>query len=179
MKILLHICCAPCSVMSIEALRQEGHDVTGFWYNPNIHPVTEFRNRLNTLKTYAASIELPLIVDEYYGLRMFVENVVDKLDTRCEFCYEERLKKTAIRAKAEGFDAFTSTLFISPYQQHEKLKEIAERVADETKIAFHYVDFRPFFREGQKKARELDFYMQKYCGCIFSEEERYLKLKKN
>lgn len=164
--------------MSVETLRQQGHEVTGFWYNPNIHPVTEYRNRLNALKTYAEMIDLPLLIDDFYGLRMFVENVVNNLDSRCDFCYRERLEKTALRAKAEGFDAFTSTLFISPYQQHDKMLKIADEVAKAVGVDFHFVDFRPYFREGQRRAREMGLYMQKYCGCIFSEEERYLKRKK-
>ncbi len=174
MKLLLHICCAPCSVMAIETLRKNEIDVTGFWYNPNIHPYTEYRNRLDALKGYAQTISLQLIIDDFYGLKMFTENVISNLENRCDFCYEERLRKTAIKAREEGFDAFGSTLFISPYQKHERLLASARQISQEEKIAFHYVDFRPYFREGQKKARELPLYMQKYCGCIFSEEDRYL-----
>ena len=93
-------------------------------------------------------------------------------------CYEMRLYAAAKTAKAEGFDSFTSSLFISPYQKHELMREVAERAAAEYGVTFLYRDFRPYFRAGQARARELGFYMQKYCGCVFSEEERYLKASK-
>lgn len=178
MKILMHICCGPCSVMCIADLRAAGHDVTGFWYNPNIHPFTEYTQRRDALDTYAKSISLPMIWRDEYGLRKFVDLVKDNLSDRCPVCYKERLMETAKVAKAEGFDAFTTTLLISPYQKHEALKQVAETVALEIGIPFHYVDFRPDFREGQRIARTLPLYMQKYCGCIFSEEERYVRKSK-
>ena len=82
----------------------------------------------------------------------------------------------AKNAKENGFDAFTSSLFVSPYQKHELLKEIAEKCAEKYGIEFLYIDFREGFREGQKMARDLELYMQKYCGCIYSEAERYKKM---
>ena len=97
---------------------------------------------------------------------------------RCGKCYEMRLFETARQAKELGFDSFTSSLFISPYQNHELMRETAERAAMEYGVEFLYRDFRPYFHAGQDKAKELGFYMQKYCGCVFSEEERYLKAKK-
>ena len=178
MKTLLHICCAPCANMCIDSLRQEGMEVSGFWYNPNIHPFTEYRARRNCLRDYALSIHLPLLEKNDYGLRPFVREVAADIDNRCIKCYEMRLFEAAKTAKEQGFDAFTSSLFISPYQKHELMKEVAERAADEYHIAFAYRDFRPLFRQGQERARELGFYMQKYCGCVFSEEERYLKSTK-
>ena len=89
-----------------------------------------------------------------------------------------RLFETARQAQEGGFDSFTSSLFISPYQQHELMRDVAERAAAEYGVAFLYRDFRPYFRSGQDFAREHGFYMQKYCGCVFSEEERYLKKNK-
>jgi predicted adenine nucleotide alpha hydrolase (AANH) superfamily ATPase len=178
MKTLLHICCAPCANMCIDDLRQEGMEVTGFWYNPNIHPFTEYRARRNCLREYAASIALPLVEQDEYGLRPFVRAVAEDIDHRCVKCYEMRLFAAAEYALRNGYDAFTSSLFISPYQQHELLKEVAERAADTFHIRFEYRDFRPLFRQGLERARELGFYMQKYCGCVFSEQERYLKPSK-
>ena len=78
-------------------------------------------------------------------------------------------------AKENEYDAFSTTLLVSPYQNHEALKELGEKLAEEYGIEFVYRDFRIGFREGQTKARELELYMQKYCGCVFSEEERYDK----
>jgi len=178
MKLLFHICCAPCSVMAIQVLRSKGIDVTGYWYNPNIHPYTEYQNRFNALKSYSESIQLPLIVNDVYGLRMFTKMALEDLDNRCLGCYDMRLRETAIAAKAGGYDAFSTTLLISPYQKHESLKATGELIAKEVGIPFHYEDFRPYFREGQTIARTLPLYMQKYCGCIFSEEERYLTKSK-
>ena len=178
MKTLLHICCAPCANQPIEVLRTDGIEVTGFWYNPKIHPFTEYRARRNTLREYAPTIELPLIERDDYGLRPFVRAVAEDIAHRCVKCYEMRLLQTAKTAKEQGFDAFTSSLFISPYQNHTLMMEVAQRAAEEFGVTFLYEDFRPLFHAGQDFAREHGFYMQKYCGCVFSEEERYLKAKK-
>ena len=178
MKTLLHVCCAPCANQCIDVLRGDGMEVTGFWYNPNIHPFTEYRARRNCLRDYAASIELPLIERDDYGLRPFVREVAEDIAGRCVKCYEMRLFETARQASEGGFDAFTSSLFISPYQNHSLMMEVAQRAAEEYGVQFLYEDFRPLFHAGQDFAREHGFYMQKYCGCVFSEEERYLKAKK-
>ena len=178
MKTLLHICCAPCANQCIEVLRGDKFEVSGFWYNPNIHPFTEYRERRNCLRTYAESIELPLIEKNDYALRPFIREVAADIAHRCGKCYEMRLYEAAKTAKEGGFDSFTSSLFISPYQNHELMKETAERAAAEYDIEFLYRDFRPYFKAGQEFAREQGFYMQKYCGCVFSEEERYLKPSK-
>ncbi len=178
MKTLLHICCAPCASRCIESLRQEGIDVTGYWYNPNIHPFTEYRARRNCLREYAAEIGLPLMEQDEYALRPFVRAVAGDIENRCVKCYELRLSAAAKTAKEQGFDSFTSSLFISPYQNHELMKAVAEKAAEEYGVAFLYRDFRELFRPGQDFAREHGFYMQKYCGCVFSEEERYLKRNK-
>ena len=89
-----------------------------------------------------------------------------------------RFGEAARQAQEGGFDSFTSSLFISPYQNHELMREVAEMAAKEYGVEFLYRDFRPYFRAGQDKARELGMYMQKYCGCVFSEQERYLKSTK-
>jgi predicted adenine nucleotide alpha hydrolase (AANH) superfamily ATPase len=104
--------------------------------------------------------------------------VADDISGRCVKCYEMRLFDTARAAAEGGFDSFTSSLFISPYQNHELMREVAERAAAEYGVSFLYRDFRPYFREGQERARALEMYIQKYCGCVFSEQERYLKPKK-
>ncbi len=175
MKLLMHTCCAPCSVMCIETLADEGIKPVLYWYNPNIHLLKEFRLRKNTLTEYAASVGVKVLYEHEYGLKKFIEGVYPDFDNRCDFCYKERLFKTAEFAAQNGFDAFTSTLFISPYQNHELMKEIAVAAANEYGVEFLYRDFRPYFKEGQQKAREKGLYMQKYCGCIFSEEDRYSK----
>ncbi len=178
MNTLLHICCAPCANRPIDILTADGYDVTGFWYNPNIHPFTEYRSRRNCVREYAQEIDLKLIERNDYGLRPFVRTVAEDIAHRCVKCYEMRLFETARQAAEGGFDSFTSSLFISPYQNHELMRQVAEQAAAQYGVEFLYRDFRPYFREGQTFAREHGFYIQKYCGCVFSEEERYLKASK-
>ncbi len=178
MQTLLHICCAPCSVMCIDTLRAEGIEPTGFWYNPNIHPVTEYRARKNCLIEYAKDISLELFVQDEYGLRSFVRGIYPNLENRCGYCYETRLNATAEYAAQNGFESFTTTLLVSPYQNQEEIIAAAEKAAEKFGVKFLYRDFKVHFREGQRRAREAGLYMQKYCGCVFSEEERYLKLPK-
>jgi len=178
MNTLLHICCAPCANQCIEVLQGEKLEVTGFWFNPNIHPFTEYRARRNTVREYLGSIDVRLIEQNDYALRPFVRAVAGDIANRCGKCYEMRLFEAARQAKEGGFDSFTSSLFISPFQNHGLGRETAERAAAEYGVEFLYRDFRPYFRAGQDKARELGMYMQKYCGCVFSEEERYLKKNK-
>ena len=175
-KLLLHVCCAPCSVRCIASLREEGIEPVLFWYNPNIHPFTEYKNRRDSLVQYAQNLALQIIMDDQYGLRQFIRTVNDHAN-RCISCYALRMDGAAITAKEKGFDAFCTTLFISPYQNHQVLKEQAEAAAEKYGIQLLYRDFRPQFYESRAEGRHLGFYMQKYCGCILSEEERYLKKK--
>lgn len=174
MNLLLHTCCAPCSVYCIDSLRKEGIEPVSYWYNPNIHPYIEYKTRRDTLKEYSQMENFKLIIEEDYGLDEFCKNVSNDLKNRCKnYCYPVRLEQTAKFAKENGFDAFSTTLLVSPYQQHDAIKEIAEQMAKKYGVEFVYRDFRVGFREGQAKARELGLYMQKYCGCVFSEEMRY------
>jgi len=149
-----------------------------FWYNPNIHPFTEYRSRRDFLAAYARENQLELITEDEYGLRKFIEGAasVGIAGTgRCLYCYNLRLEKTASLAAEKGYDSFSTSLLTSPYQQHDLIKQAGQESAAKFGVEFFYRDFRPFFREGQKIARDKGTYMQKYCGCIFSEEERYLK----
>ena len=175
MKVLMHSCCGPCSAYPIKRLREEGHDITGYWYNLNIHPYKEYESRLNAYKEYAKLVDLDIIVEDYYGLREFTKNVINDLDNRCEYCYRSRLSKVAKYAKENGYEAFTTTLLVSPYQKHDLIIKVCNEISKKYDIEFLYEDFRPHFREGQAMFRETGLYMQKYCGCVFSEEERYLK----
>lgn len=178
MKLLMHTCCAPCSVYCIDRLREEGIEPTIYWYNPNIHPYKEYEARRDCLKEYTKSVNVNAIFEEDYGLKEFCKNVIDDLGNRCvNYCYRVRLEKTVQFAKQNGYDTFTSTLFVSPYQKHEELKKVCEELAERYNIKFLYIDFRVGFREGQTKARELGLYMQKYCGCIFSEAQVILAHK--
>ena len=174
MKLLMHTCCAPCSVYCIEILRNEKIEPTLYWYNPNIHPYMEYKARRDCLKEYTKNINIEAIFEEDYGLDKFCKEVINDLNNRCvNYCYPVRLRKTFEYAKINGYDTVTTTLLYSIYQNHDYIKQIMEEFSKEYKIDFLYKDFRAGFREGQSKAREIGLYMQKYCGCVFSEEIRY------
>lgn len=176
MKVLMHTCCAPCSVYCIDSLRDEGIEPTLFWYNPNIHPFMEYKARRDCLIDYADRAGAELVLKEEYGLDEFCTNVVSDLTGRCvNYCYPKRLSETVRYAAENGFSAFTTTLLVSPYQKHEELVKVCEKLARDSGVEFLYRDFRVGYHEGQNKARELGLYLQKYCGCIFSEEDRYRK----
>ncbi len=172
MRILVHVCCAPCFTYPHKKLVEEGHDVTGFFYNPNIHPYLEYKNRMESLKRYGELKGARVIYRDDYDLEGYLRGALGAED-RCRFCYTNRLTEAARTASELGFKAFTTTLLISPYQKHEALIETGEKAADEYSIEFYYKDFREGYRESRGLARELGLYMQKYCGCIFSERERY------
>ena len=182
MNLLLHMCCGPCACYPVEKLRADGHQLAGYFFNPNIHPYKEFRRRLTTAEEFAQKVNLPLIVDNKYQLREFlqkaltIEKYTDGLNLdnrRCRMCYAWRLHEAALYAKEHGFDAFTSTLFVSPYQNHQMMKDVAEKISRAVNIPFYYEDFRPGYERGVDISLELELYRQPYCGCIFSEEERY------
>ena len=174
MDILLHTCCGPCSIECVSSLREEGYNPIGFWFNPNIHPFTEYRSRLESLKKVAQEMNFNLEVSGEYALREFISAVYLDFDARCNYCYDLRISKSAQYAAEHGFGAFTTSLLISPYQNHEKIVSVAQLASEKYEVEFLYRDFRPKFRSGQLKAREMALYMQKYCGCVFSEEDRYL-----
>ncbi len=175
MKLLLHVCCAPCSTYTLGKLREQNIDVSGYFYNPNIHPYREFRKRLATLREFAAVQDFPLEIVSEYGLTEYLRKVVFHEKQRCMICYDMRLEKTALQALKSGADAFSSTLLYSKYQNHETITKIGKQVADKYGVEFYYDDFREGWQEGIDKAIEMDLYRQPYCGCIYSEQERYDK----
>ena len=178
MNTLMHICCAPCANRPIDLLRSEGMGVTGFWFNPNIHPYTEYQARKRTLEEYSKEIGMKLVIGGTYDLRTFITNVADNIDGRCAYCYRVRMEETARYAAENGYDSFTTSLLISPYQNHEAIRATAQAMGEKYGVEFLYRDFRPLFQAGQEFARAHGFYMQKYCGCIFSEEDRYMAAKR-
>lgn len=153
-------------------LRAEGIEPTLYWYNPNIHPYAEYKARRNCLRDYAKSIDIEAIFEDAYGLDEFCANVSDKLTTRCvDYCYPKRLRKAFEYARDNGYDAISTTLLYSIYQKHEYIAELMEGLSQEYGVEFVYRDFREGWQEGQDEARAAGLYMQKYCGCVFSEEE--------
>lgn len=178
MRLLLHICCAPCSIYPVDFLREKGLEVYGYFYNPNIHPYTEWKKRRDTLEQYVKDIGLKVIFDEGYHLEDFLRKVVHRESVRCQFCYSMRLSQAAAVARRGKFDAFSTTLLVSPFQKHDLVKEIGEAAGREKGIPFYYEDFRPGFKEATARSKELGLYRQQYCGCIYSEKERYLRKSK-
>ena len=176
-NLLLHTCCGPCSTYSVKHLREEGLSLTAFWYNPNIHPFTEHQRRLEAMQSFARAVELPLVITEGYEMIEYFRRVVGREGDRCGECYCLRLSKTAQVARQEGFSAFSTTLLISPYQNHELLREVGETVGREQGMEFYYEDLRPGFTESRRLSHEMELYRQKYCGCVYSEWERYAKVK--
>ncbi len=172
--LLLHTCCAPCLIAPYQQLKAEGIRFSALWYNPNIHPYTEYKARLDTLKTYAEKEGFPLILQDEYGLVDFVTNVISDLERRCEYCYRVRLAAVARYASEHGFDAFSTTLLYSKYQKHELIQSIATLMAHRYRVRFFYRDWRELWQEGVRLSKAEQMYRQKYCGCIFSEEVRYL-----
>lgn len=177
MRILLHVCCGPCAAYPVKTLLNDGHQVTGFFYNPNIHPYKEFTRRLETSKEFAAKADLELIVDDSYTLEEFLTEAL-RSPYRCSYCYEVRLRKAARYAKEQGYDCFSTSLLVSPYQKHELIAELGSSIAKEENIPFLYIDFRGGWPEGVQISKDLELYRQPYCGCIFSEKERYYRAKK-
>ncbi|MBP2652876.1 MAG: queH [Firmicutes bacterium] len=178
MSMLLHVCCGPCAAYPVEYLKAKGFDVVGYFYNPNIHPYKEFRRRLETAEEFAAKVGLEFIIDDSYQLEDFLRLALDAPEGRCRECYHLRLRQAARYAKANGYDYFTTTLLVSPYQQHDVIKAIGENIAAQEGIAFLYFDFRLGWHEGVKISKELELYRQPYCGCVFSERDRYQKPRK-
>lgn len=175
-KILLHICCANCALYPIKILREEGYDVTGFWYNPNIHPYQEYKKRLEAVKEMSERLSLEMIYRDSYDLEYFLRKVVFREDERHKFCYGMRLKASAEEAIKRGFKNITSSLLYSRYQDFDGIVEIGEVIAKGYGINFYVKDFREGWDEGRKTSIEMGLYRQRYCGCIYSEKERYLKL---
>ena len=173
MKILLHICCAPCAIYPVQELRTGGMSVTGFFYNHNIHPYQEYKKRLQTVRMYAELVELEVIYREEYRLEEFLDNVAATPKQRCLYCYTSRLEAAAAEAVRLGFDAFTTSLLYSRYQKHEVIKETGERIGKIYGIPFYYADFRKGWQEGIAVSKKMELYRQQYCGCIYSEKERY------
>lgn len=178
MKILLHICCAPCSIYPIKLLRQEGFEVMGFFYRNNIHPFMECLRRQDALHDYADMIDLKVIYQKGYDLEGFLQNVVFRESSRCTYCYYERLRSTALIAKRGRFNYFTSTLLYSKFQKHEMIISIGQAIGKSAGVPFYYRDFRIGWKEGIEKSKHLGLYRQKYCGCIYSEKERFYRPSK-
>jgi len=174
-KLFLHVCCAPCLAKTLVGLRgvsARPPDLRLFFFNPNIHPLLEFRRRMTALRVYLEREELPAEIDGTYGLVPFLERLDGSFagPERCGICLGWRMRETARRAKERGFDAFSTTLLASNEQDRDAVLLAAEAASAAEGIRFEGGDFRDAeVPEGGLKG----IYRQSYCGCVFSEAERY------
>jgi predicted adenine nucleotide alpha hydrolase (AANH) superfamily ATPase len=180
MDLLLHICCGPCTVFSLDALRAEGWLPAGLFYNPNIHPLAEYRRRLDALTPYAVAQGLPLRVEPGWPVEDWLRAVAGSQiaeplgPERCRYCYRLRLERTARLSRELGLPRFTTTLLYSRFQRHDWVREEGERAAGLSGVEFLYRDLRVGWKEGVRRSKEMGMYRQQYCGCLLSERERYL-----
>ena len=172
-RMLLHMCCGPCTVYPWKVLRDR-YEVTGLFFNPNIHPYTEYRQRMETAQKFAEEEGFRFIVIDEYNLEEFLRNCAFREQQRCVTCYGTRLDRAASVAKSGKFDCFSSTLLVSPFQKHDLIRQVGENAGKKYGVPFYYEDFRPGFKEGTEISKERGMYRQQYCGCIYSEKERYL-----
>jgi len=169
LKMLLHICCAPCAVAIVEKfLAQEGTELSGLYFNPNIHPKEEFDKRKEAVLAMSEDYGVPVTVNELNMFDYWRNNLPADKSRRCLYCYTVRLEEAARYAAEHGYDVFTTSLLISPYQNHELIAQVGEKAASRHGVRFHYEDFRPLYRTGRERARGKHWYMQKYCGCWYS-----------
>lgn len=173
MKTLLHICCGPCSIYPLTYFFDNKIDVTGYFFNPNIHPYLEFKKRINSTLQVAEHFKINVDIDRNYGLVDYLRQVVFHEDNRCFFCYDMRIEQVAKTASLNHFDSFSTTLLYSRYQNHQLIRQRASYWADVYGVNFYYHDFRTGWQYGIDQSLKLAIYRQPYCGCIYSEQERY------
>lgn len=177
-KFLLHACCAPCAEYPVSDLLSLGIQPDLLYFNPNIHPRFEFERRREQVAKLGEIQSLSCIYVDDFRMEDWLNHVWEnQYRSRCEMCYDIRMEYVAAYAEAHGYDSFSTSLLVSPYQQHDFIREIAQRAAERHNVEFRYFDWRPHFREGQAMAREHGLYRQKYCGCIYSLEESEWKEK--
>lgn len=178
MKALLHICCGPCAIMPIMLLSEEGYELTGYFHNPNIQPLSEYLRRREGAAQCAASLNLPMLYDDAaWDLQEWLKKQMPNASSpaRCRNCIDMRLESTALKAKELGLPAFGTSLLYSRHQPHEHIKSSGAAIAARHGLEFIYRDFRSYWQEGIDISKAWQIYRQAWCGCIFSENERYAK----
>ncbi len=172
-RMLLHACCAPCSSSVVERLQQQ-YELTLFYYNPNIHPQSEYQIRCDEIIRWCERIELPLIVSEYdpqvwhYYVKGYEQE--PERGERCTLCYRLRLTQTAHRAKQDGYDLFTTVLSISPHKDADRINQLGDELANAVGVDFYQANFKKQggFQRSLEISKEQGFYRQNYCGCHYS-----------
>lgn len=144
--------------------------MTAFWYNPNIHPYAEHQLRLEAIKTLLSSTGIPVVMSPSYDTDRYFNT--SGTESRCERCYQMRLEATATCAQENGYDGFTSSLLISPKQQHDRLACIGIEAADRHKVRFYYADLRKRYSDSRILTKAQALYRQQYCGCAHSKHQQ-------
>ena len=173
MKLLLHACCGPCTIVPLRELRSEGIEVFGAYFNPNVHPYQEWERRRDALETLSRIEGLRLLPQSAYEPLEWWRAVVFREPERCRICYHLRLRQAALLARRGRFEAFSTTLLYSKFQKHDLIREIGEALGRETGVPFLYRDWRGGWKEGVEASKALGLYRQPYCGCLLSEGERF------
>ncbi|MFC1909642.1 epoxyqueuosine reductase QueH, partial [Chloroflexota bacterium] len=166
-SVLVHSCCAHCTAYTIDHWRQQDYEVSAFWYNPNIHPYQDHQRRLEGMQTLAKEMDFPLVITDGYDMMEYFRRVAGHEPQRCQYCFDLRLSVTAETARQKGFNAFTTTLLISPHQKHDLLRETGGKLAEEKGITFLYADLRKRYSESRHLTKSLNLYRQQYCGCVY------------
>lgn len=175
-KTLLHVCCGQCMLVPVQMLREQGRDVLGLFYNPNIHGVEEYLKRREATLQAATALDCPVIyLDAEYEPRRFFQAIHSCEDHRCPACYRLRLERTFAYAKEHDFTALSTTLLYSIHQDRDAILNIGRELEDQTGIPFLGHDFRPGWQAGIDRSNELGLYRQNYCGCLYSELDRRRK----
>ncbi len=193
-KLLLHICCSPCLMYPYSAIASSNPDtlntrknsdkqsldlnikfdkIIGYFYNPNIHPYSEYLRREESLRKFADIVDFKVIYEKDYGIEEFIRNVVFREENRCYYCIGSRLEKTAALARSSKFTHFSTTLLYSKHQDHDYIKETCFNLQKKYGVNFYYEDFRQGYKEGIELSQRYGLYRQNYCGCIYSEKERF------
>lgn len=173
-KLLLHICCAPCSTHVINLL-SETHDVTGYFYNPNVHPESEYERRLAEAERHCSRCNVPLLPSIYrpsdWRAAVKGRETGPEGGARCAACFRLRLEETARIAAAHRFDCIATTLTVSPHKDAALINRIGMKAGESRRLRFHEADFKKGngYGESCRLSRALGLYRQSYCGCIFSE----------
>jgi predicted adenine nucleotide alpha hydrolase (AANH) superfamily ATPase len=172
-KVLLHICCGPCATYPVPWLRDQGYMVMGYYSNSNIHPYSEYIKRQEALAEYAQIADFKVIWDQEYNPVKYFQNMAFRESNRCMLCYSMRLENTAHIARKGNFDFFTTTLLVSKHQNHELIRSIGDAAGKKLGVEFLYHDFREGYKQTIDASKKMGLYRQQYCGCLYSEIERY------
>ena len=172
-RVLAHVCCAPCAVFAFPRLQVLFKEVVGLWYNPNIHPLVEYNRRLDSVKDWSRQSGTRVLYEEKYELKSFLRQIAFREEQRCVVCYYMRFRKVAAFARHGNFEYFTSTLLVSPHQNQDLMRKIACEAGKEYGVRPYLAASREGWKESRNVSHAMGLYHQQYCGCIYSEEERF------